>query len=104
MNEEILTILKKAPAVIAVLTSERTREKLFDLTEYVDDAKDAVMEASQSAAEDVVSIFEEILAAMDVINTTRYLPFPKDAARLERVRNMLKEVELTSSDVISPAE
>lgn len=87
--------LRKLPAVMAVLTSEKTKERLSDNFEGVGEAVDVVMEASTDAAEDIVNVFKEVIDAMDIegLPTQRSLSTPEEQAKLEKIRVMFEIVK-----------
>lgn len=78
--------LKKLPAVMAVLTSEKTKERLSDNFEGVSEAVDVVMEASTDAAKDITFLFEELYSALwDESMNGRSVRTPFEQAKLEKM-------------------
>jgi hypothetical protein len=87
--KDIETALHRASTVIGILTAEKTQKMLAEDVEDVEKAVGIVMDASQDAANDVISVFQGLLEALEIINSTRYIAFPKEKERRIRVFKLL---------------
>ena len=84
------TFLKKLPDVLAVLTSEKTQERMTGIYNDVEDLTEIVMESTQDAAEDLTAILTDILTALEVVDATRSMRNPADVTRLKRIETMFQ--------------
>ena len=87
------TFLKKLPDVLAVLTSEKTQERMSGIYNDVEDLTEIVMESTQDAAEDLTAILTDILLSLEVIEDTRSMRNPADVTRLKRVETMFQPAQ-----------
>jgi len=84
------TFLKKLPDVLAVLTSEKTQERMSGIYNDVEDLTEIVMESTQDAAEDLTAILTDILLSFEVIEVPRSMRNPADVTRLKRIETMFQ--------------
>ena len=87
------TFLKKLPDVLAVLTSEKTQERMSGIYNDVEDLTEIVMASTQDAAEDLTAILTDILLSLEVIEDTRSMRNPADVTRLKRIETMFQPAQ-----------